>query len=85
MKGIEMNKDQQIKMLKEEIATIKEEHEKSKERLLELYGKERSKREVERCIFFIQRRAAGYIIDSIIEGKTPDVNEFFKREANKVK
>jgi len=74
-----MTKDQQIKKLKEEIVELKSAHEETKARLMESYGKERSKRDVERCMFLIQKRAATYIIDSIIEGRTPDENEFFKR------
>lgn len=80
-----MTKDQQKKKLTEEIETLKEAHKESKERLMELYVKEKSKREVEQCIFLIFSRASAYTLDSIVEGRKPNANEFFKREAEKVK
>jgi len=80
MKGIEMNKDQQIEKLKATIKEMEAAHEESKERLIELYNKERRKRQVEMCMYEIQKRAAAYILDSIIEGRTPDANDFLNEE-----
>lgn len=80
-----MSKDQQIEALNETIKEMEESYKESKKRLMELYGKERSKRQAETCWFAIQKRAAEYIIDSIIEGTKPNADEFFKIEAEKVK
>jgi hypothetical protein len=48
--------------------------------IFKCYEKERCKRDVERCMFKIQRRATEYILDSIIEGRTPDANDFLNEE-----
>jgi len=75
-----MTKDQQIKKLTAMIKEMEAAHEDSKERLIELYNKERSKRRVEKCMFLIRKQAVNYIIDSLIEGRTPDANDFLNEE-----